>query len=103
MGVGHADWDRKYENQIFTTQKNLFQDKVIMSLGCTLSHSTTSYSFGPGRTTFTSGVPEDKGLLGMHLHAPETMTDSGSKRSDGKGTEGNKATKEIKSKELQRQ
>lgn len=48
-------------------------------------------------------MPEDKKLLGMHPYAPKTMTDFGSKRFDGTGTEEKKATKEIKSKELQRQ
>lgn len=48
-------------------------------------------------------MPEDKKLFGMYPCTPETRTDFGSKRFDRKGTEGNKATKEIESKELQRQ
>lgn len=48
-------------------------------------------------------MPENKKLLGMHPYAPKTMTDFGSKRFDGTGREGKKATKAIKSEELQRQ
>lgn len=80
-----------------------------MCWGCTLRHSATSYGLAQEGTlsseagSLRNGGARDKKLLGMYPYAPETMIESGSKRVDGKGTEGNKTTKEIKSKELQRQ
>lgn len=47
-------------------------------------------------------MSEDKKLVGMRPCAPETMTDSGPRGSDGEVTERKKGTGEIKSKKLQR-
>lgn len=77
--------------------------------GCTLHHSATSYGSAqegarsPEAGSLRNRVLEGKQLCGMYPDAPETMIESRSKRDDGKGTEGNTATKEIESKELQRQ